>query len=112
LNDELVLTLFQALKDTLGNIVKYCEATSCAVTLSVTSDEIVLQVLHNGTGFKPTELKAASLDLICIKERIIQVGGSLAVSSAPAYGISIEVRAPLDPVREPRTLSRPRLIQS
>ena len=97
LDDQLVLTLFHVLKETLDNVARHSRATTCTVTLSGSSEEIVLQVSDNGVGFEPTELgPTAGIGFIRINERLLQIGGSLAVGSAPACGTSIEVRAPLN----------------
>jgi two-component system, NarL family, sensor histidine kinase UhpB len=97
LDDQLVLTLFCVLKEALDNVAKHSRATTCTVMLSHSSGEIVLQVIDNGVGFQSTELDTRSgLGFIRISERLFQIGGSLAVGSAPACGTSIEVRVPLN----------------
>lgn len=94
---QLVLTLFHVLKEALDNVVRHSRATTCTVTLSHGSEEIVLQVIDNGVGFEPTELDPTSgIGFIRITERLFQIGGSLAVGSAPACGTSMEVRVPLN----------------
>jgi signal transduction histidine kinase len=93
---QVVLALFRVLEETLSNIAKHGKATAVTVTLSHSTTETILNISDNGLGFEPAKMKKTpGLAFVRMKERMGQVGGSLAVWSQPGCGTSIEARTPL-----------------
>jgi two-component system sensor histidine kinase UhpB len=90
------LALFRVLEEALVNIVQHGRASKVAVHLDRDSTELRLRVSDNGVGFERGSIKtAAGLGFVRMKERVRQVGGSLAVWSQQACGTFVEARAPL-----------------
>jgi signal transduction histidine kinase len=93
---QIVLALFRVLEETLSNVAKHGQATSVTVKLSQSTTETILNISDNGVGFEPAKMKKTTgLGFVRMKERVGQVGGSLAVWSRQGCGTSVEARTPL-----------------
>jgi signal transduction histidine kinase len=98
---ELEVTLFRAAQEALANVARHARATRVGLTVSYMDDVVLLDVRDDGIGFDPTT--AASRDdhddgrhfgLHAMGERLRQVGGELAIESAPGAGTAINARVP------------------
>jgi signal transduction histidine kinase len=86
-------SLFLVAQEALNNALKHSEATEVTVQLSVDEDQVQLQVIDNGQGFDPESAHAKSgMGLRNMQQRIGEMGGSLAIASAPARGTVITAR--------------------
>jgi signal transduction histidine kinase len=93
---QVVLTLFRVLEETLSNVAKHSQATAVTVRLRHCTTETILNISDNGIGFEPARMKKTpGLGFVRMKERLGQVGGSLAVWSGQGYGTLVEARTPL-----------------
>jgi two-component system, NarL family, sensor histidine kinase UhpB len=108
---QVVLALFRVLEETLSNVAKHSQATTVTVRLSHSTAETILNISDNGVGFEPVRMKKTpGLGFVRMKERLGQVGGSLAVWSRHGRGTSVEARTPLaescaaQPIPAPRTV--------
>jgi signal transduction histidine kinase len=110
--NQVVLALFRVLEETLSNVAKHSQATAVTVRLSHSATETILNISDNGVGFEPIKMKKTpGLGFVSMKERLGQVGGSLAVWSQQGCGTSVEARtpraescAPGQPLPAPRTV--------
>ena len=110
--NQVVLALFRVLEETLSNVAKHSQATAVTVRLSHSMTETILNISDNGVGFEPIRMKKTpGLGFVSMKERLGQVGGSLAVWSQQGCGTSVEARtpraescAPSQPLPAPRTV--------
>jgi PAS domain S-box-containing protein len=99
---ELETTCFRVVQEALTNIMRHSQAQKVCVELHQREAELVLRVCDDGVGF---DVQAAlenatggsSLGLLGIQERIWQVGGQIAIQSAPGGGTDIQARLPLSP---------------
>lgn len=109
---QVVLALFRVLEETLSNVAKHSQATAVTVRLSHSTTETILNISDNGVGFEPVRMKKTpGLGFVSMKERLGQVGGSLAVWSRQGGGTSVEARTPRaescatgQPLPAPRTV--------
>lgn len=94
--DEVRATaLFRILQETLTNIARHAGATSVSITLTTTGEEICLKVTDNGRGFDPAEAKqGGSFGLKGIAERVLILGGTMTINSAPGQGTELAVCIP------------------
>jgi two-component system nitrate/nitrite sensor histidine kinase NarX len=87
--------LLRVVQEALTNVRKHAGAHHVAVSLHVVDGVVRLAIMDDGQGFDPTRLEE-SLDhgfgLASMRERAEQVGGELAVHTAPGMGTRIEVR--------------------
>lgn len=98
---DISVTLFQAVRELLTNIVKHARAKQAWVEISHDEDDdIVIEIQDDGVGFDPAvELSRfagqKSMGLFNIVERLEHLGGKVQIRSAPRRGTRIRLRAPL-----------------
>jgi len=97
---ELETTCFRVVQEALTNIMRHSQAHNVCVELHQRDAELLLRVCDDGVGFDvqaalKTAMGGASLGLLGIQERIWQVGGQIAIQSAPGGGTEIHARVPL-----------------
>lgn len=98
-NPDAETALYRIFQEALTNAIKYSEADSFTVDLSVSVNEedrcridFVLQ--DNGKGFLPNEIggNGRGLGLFGMRERVAQLGGLIRIDSAPGEGTAIQVK--------------------
>lgn len=94
--------LFSIARELLTNATKHASATSVAVRVSMSRDEVVLSVTDNGRGFdgidSRTNLVEGHIGLQVVSERAQGVGGSLQLDPSHIAGARVVVRLPVPPV--------------
>jgi len=78
--------------EAVTNVVRHASANNCSVTFSVT-DELELDVTDDGSGMAP--LSRAGVGLSSMRERAIELGGSLSIGPGPSGGTRLRARFPL-----------------
>lgn len=106
LQPALEVVLFRAAQEALANIAKHSGAERAGMTLTYMHDLVSLDVLDDGAGFDArcpasaaAEGEAPRLDgsgygLAAMRRRLVQVGGSLEIESAPGDGTTVSARVP------------------
>jgi hypothetical protein len=101
LRPALEVVLFRTAQEGLANIVKHAGASRAGLTLSYTHEVVVLDVLDDGAGFDPAAAASAEpradghgFGLTAMRQRLRQVGGCLAIESAPGDGTALSARVP------------------
>ena len=76
------------IQEALANIAKHAQATSADVEIrELEGDEIQIVVTDNGRGISDADRsKPTSLGLIGLEERLLTLGGSLQIATAPSGG--------------------------
>jgi signal transduction histidine kinase len=92
---------FRILQEALTNVARHAEATEVSVRLRTEDDVFTLRVTDNGRGLRP-DPNRRSLGLLGMRERARQLGGSVAVENAPASGVTVLLKAPLNMVENPQ----------
>ena len=77
--------------EALTNVVKYAEASSVSVDLTVTDDTLVATIADDGIGGAQPELGSG---LRGLADRVQAVGGRLQVSSPPGEGTRLRAELP------------------
>lgn len=90
-------TLFRIAQEAINNTIKHAQATSLNLSLSREDGHIILHATDNGIGFKTTSRDKGKYGLPGMRERAIQVGGSLDIHSAPGQGTTVVVSIPIEP---------------
>ncbi len=71
-------------------------AQRASVELSGTADAISLRIVDDGTGFDPRLIQGkGGLGLVSMRERVLHLGGEIAIDSQPSGGTRLHVRVPL-----------------
>ena len=91
--------LYRVVQEALRNVVKHSQATRVVVLLHRSRGAVLCAIRDNGQGFPsaPTATGAPpqGLGLIGIRERVAQVGGTVAIVSQPQRGVEVLVDIPL-----------------
>jgi PAS domain S-box-containing protein len=90
LGDVATTALFRVAQEALTNVARHAHAHN--VTLHLSNDErcCCLRVVDDGIGFDPAApLRPDALGLLGMRERMVQLGGSLAVDSQPGTGVTV-----------------------
>ena len=105
---EAEVALVRAAQESLTNIHKHAGASRVDVTLTYMDDRVVIDVVDDGVGFDPAEIRPAvgpqderGFGLTAMRERVEQLGGRLAVETTPGEGTAIAVE--LRDGKEPET---------
>jgi signal transduction histidine kinase len=100
LSDEAEVALFRALQEALSNVARHAGNAPADVEIAATGAEVILRVADHGPGFEGegslARLEAEGhLGLAGMRERIVALGGSVQVKSAPGAGATIVIRIPV-----------------
>ena len=96
LPNEVSLSLFRVLQQSLQNAVEHSGAKHVEVRLWEQSNELHLQVKDSGKGFNTlAAMQGAGLGLTSMRERVRLVNGTIAIDSKLRGGTTIHVRVPL-----------------
>lgn len=88
--------------ESITNSIKHAHARSFVVTLTYERDRVRLLIADDGVGFE-TGAPHDGLGLIGMRERAVELGGQLAITSNPGGGtqVSMELHAAAMPSRVP-----------
>ncbi len=88
--------LFRIAQEALTNVVKHAAATSVGVHLARTDGRVALDVVDDGRGFDPADPSIGSrrLGLVSMRERAVELGGSLVVESERGAGTAVRAEVP------------------
>ena len=87
--------LFRILQEALTNVMRHAHAHTVELTLSVQGRELCLSISDDGQGFVPAGGRPTSFGLVGMRERVLMLGGTLALHSVPGEGTTLTVRVPL-----------------
>ena len=94
----LEITVFRLVQEACTNTVKHAGASGLGIRISHTGERMDVEVRDNGKGFDPAALSAgagAGMGLAGLRERVLLLGGTLEVRSAPGTGTTILARLPV-----------------
>jgi PAS domain S-box-containing protein len=105
IGDTMKTALYRMLQECLTNVTRHAQASTVDVRLVASERDIQMVVSDDGRGFSPqAHFKPGSFGLFGLGERAGQLGGTVAVESAPAKGTRVVVRLPCA-AREPHRWS-------
>jgi signal transduction histidine kinase len=88
---EVEEALYRIAQEALNNALKHAQPSTVTVTLCL-EDRVELEVADDGAGFDVSDSEgSAGIGLHSMRERAENLGGTLAVHSAPGQGTSIRV---------------------
>ena len=95
-DDQIELTLYRIIQESLNNIFKYAEAKEVTIQLKSYKDVLLLMVEDNGKGFhvEPALKKESSFGLKSMKNRLDAIAGHLEIDSAPGRGTVLVIEIP------------------
>ncbi len=94
--DDVQINLYRILQEQVKNILKYSEASTIEVAVTIKDNKVTLRIFDNGNGFN-TKTKKNGIGLSNIKKRAESLSGKFILNSAPNEGCEIIVDIPLAP---------------
>ena len=94
------LPLFRVIQESVNNIGQHARASSVLVRLAIdAAGGVAVSVRDNGRGFDPSQLGpttegAGHFGLRQMRERILSLGGTLDIHSAPSQGTELVITLP------------------
>lgn len=96
LDEERATAILRIVQESLTNVMRHASASEAEVLLVQQEDSYTLHIRDNGTGFDPDKpMKKKSFGLIGIRERVLMLGGDVAITSAPQQGTLLQVSFPV-----------------
>jgi signal transduction histidine kinase len=92
--EEVRLTAYRVVEESLGNVVKHAEASRVDIDLDVSSEGLSLQIRDDGRGFDE-HLARPGLGLGSIAARVGRIGGRWSIHSKGGQGTCVSVALPL-----------------
>jgi PAS domain S-box-containing protein len=99
LDDDVRAVLFRNTRELLTNVVKHAQADNVAVRMESTRKVLRITIEDDGAGLDPDNADGASgggFGLFSIRERMLDLGGSLEIVSARGEGCKATLVMPLD----------------
>lgn len=101
--EEIVILLFQSIRELLFNIVKHAGVHTARVKLSQRNNRIFVSIEDKGAGFNPNQFrveggKTGGFGLFSISERLSFLGGKMEIESAPGRGSRFSLVIPYSAV--------------
>lgn len=91
-DDAAVALVWRVAQEAVRNATRHSGASTLAVTVRGTADDIVLEVVDDGVGFDPVGLRAPDrFGLRGMRSLVADVGGELEVSSAVGEGTKVRM---------------------
>ncbi len=102
LSEDIVLLVFESVRELLFNAVKYAGTSKACVMLRADGENrLCLSVQDEGYGFAPTGITVSDnmkqgLGLFSIQERIQLIGGTFQITSTPGSGSRFDIVLPYE----------------
>jgi PAS domain S-box-containing protein len=93
---DTAVCLYRIAQEGLRNVIKHSGSQRASVELSGTAEAISLRIVDDGIGFDPRLIHGkGGLGLVSMRERVLHLGGEIAIDSQPSGGTRLRVRLPL-----------------
>jgi signal transduction histidine kinase len=87
------MTLYRVVQEALMNAFKHASGKEQRVTLTLSGEELWLEISDKGSGFDVAEaFKGNRLGVVGMRERVESLGGHFSLESAPNQGTTVLVR--------------------
>lgn len=88
--------VYRIVQEALGNVARHAGAARVQVRMAMDEDEVRVLVIDDGCGFDPdARPRAGAAGLAGMRERVLALGGHLAIDSSPGQGARLEARIPV-----------------
>lgn len=94
LDEQVQLTVYRIVQESLTNVGKYAEATQVGISLRDYSNHVEVEIRDNGRGFDVGTIRPSTHGLAGMRHRVEAAGGRLTVHSRPGTGARILASLP------------------
>lgn len=96
LDDSQSTAVFRVIQESLTNIARHAQASEVTISLRASGGRLQVVVKDDGRGFD-TEVvgKTRGFGLFGMRERVLALGGTLSIGSAPGKGTTVTIELPL-----------------
>lgn len=91
--------IFCSFKEVLNNAIRHSKATVVQISFEAEGNDLVLSIIDNGRGFEFVAGEPGKDGLISLGQRMQQLGGDCQIQSKPDQGTKVEIRLPLNRVK-------------
>ena len=96
---DVATALFRVFQETLTNVARHAGAHKVDATLTLSPDDLTLQVSDDGIGFEQEQIATRrTLGLTGIRERLAAINGQFQLKTTPGHGTTVTALAPLTPI--------------
>ena len=96
LGDSASTAIYRIVQEALTNIARHAEAANVTITLYRVDHQVLLTVRDDGRGIQPGDMdKAASMGLLGMRERVLDMNGDISINSDEPHGTRIDIVLPL-----------------
>lgn len=93
-DDEQSIHKFRIVQESLSNVARHAAASCVLIKLEGDCEQVRLSICDDGVGFDAQVPKPGALGLIGIRERVLLLGGQLAIQSGHGQGTTVTVTLP------------------
>lgn len=93
--------IFRSIRELLMNVVRHAKASSAVITVYLRDRVLHIEVSDDGVGIDRTDMSSdkhggGGFGLFSIRERLINIGGKVDISSSPARGAKVALLVPVE----------------
>jgi signal transduction histidine kinase len=96
LSEQVETQLFAIGREALANVVRHAEASIAQVRVECQREQVIVEIRDNGRGFDPGNGHPGHFGLDSMRSRAAEIGGRIAIASAPGRGTRVRVRVPAE----------------
>jgi signal transduction histidine kinase len=95
IGQDTATALYRILQESLNNVAKYAKAKRVQVRLVCSDEDLTLEIMDDGVGFRLRDIRPKAMGLLGMRQRVEARGGRFTVASRPGQGTAVRVRLPL-----------------
>jgi len=104
--EPIASALYRITQESLTNVAKYAQATTAEIRLERDGAWVQLLVRDNGRGIEAADRsKRGTFGLLGIRERVMLLGGEVAIKGEPGQGSEVRARIPLAAADAPEAVA-------
>jgi signal transduction histidine kinase len=104
---DVEVCVYRTIQEALTNVSRHAHAATCRVFVQRLSSSLVVTVEDDGKGFEPrrtaSEPRHDGVGLVGIRERVVDLGGTMRLESAGGKGTRLTIELPLTSIAAPET---------
>ncbi len=89
------LLLFRSLRELMMNVVKHAQAKYLNITFKTYNQLMEIMIEDDGVGFDQNQIENKAYGIFSIRERMLDLGGSMEIDSKPGVGTKIKLTLPI-----------------